>query len=118
MYGLADRLGTAQAEYGTRSPQYALAHLDLHTAINDAAFTRARVLALAGSPGHYQTDDYVQQEGYEPVRQHRLLIDALSSGAEDRAVTAVYAHAMRGRPSAMRDDMAEARPAADTEAGA
>jgi DNA-binding GntR family transcriptional regulator len=117
LYAMADLLGVAQAEHGTRSPQYALAHLDLHTAINDAAFTRARVLALAGGPGHYQTDDYVQQEGYEPVRQHRLLIDALSSGAEDRAVTAVYAHALRGRPSAMRDDMAEARRSVDAEPG-
>jgi DNA-binding GntR family transcriptional regulator len=111
LYGLLEPLGAAAAEHGIRSPEYALAHLDLHAGINDAAFTRSAALNLGGNPGLYQTDDYVQQEGYEPVGQHRTLLDELCCGDEDRAVTAAYAHAMRGRPSAKRDDLAGVRSA-------
>ncbi|GAA11368.1 MULTISPECIES: GntR family transcriptional regulator [Gordonia] len=99
LYSLLEPLGEAATVHGIRSPEYSLAHLDLHTAINEAAFTRARGVALGGSPGAYQTDDYVQQDGYEPVAQHRTLLDDLSSGDENRAVTAMYTHALRGRPS-------------------
>jgi DNA-binding GntR family transcriptional regulator len=109
LYGYLEPLGEAATVHGIHSPAYALAHLDLHMAINDAAFTRQASLTIGGRAGLYPTDDYVQQDGYEPVLQHRDLLDALSSGDENQAVTAAFAHAMRGRPSSMRDDMAGLR---------
>jgi len=106
-------LGDAATVHGIHSPAYAMAHLDLHMAINDAAFTRQASLTIGRRTGLYPTDDYVQQEGYEPVEQHRQLLDALSSGDENQAVTAAFAHAMRGRPSSMRDDMSGVRRSFD-----
>lgn len=117
LYGYLEPLGEAATVHGIHSPTYALAHLDLHMAINDAAFTRQASLTIGGRAGLYPTDDYVQQDGYEPVLQHRNLLDALSSGDENQAVTAALAHAMRGRPSSMRDDMAEVRRSLNSEAG-
>lgn len=97
LYALLEPFGEAAAVHDIRSPAYAMAHLDLHMAINDAALTRRAALTLGGRAGLYPTDDYVQQEGYEPVEQHRELLNALSSGDEDRAVTAALNHALRGR---------------------
>jgi DNA-binding GntR family transcriptional regulator len=97
LYDLLGPLGEAAAIYGIRSPAYAMAHLDLHMAINDAALTRRPVLTVARRVGLYPTDDYVQQDGYEPVEQHRELLDALSSGDENIVVTAALNHAVRGR---------------------
>jgi DNA-binding GntR family transcriptional regulator len=103
LYGLLEPLGVAARESGIRSPAYVMAHLDLHMAVNDAAFTRSASQTIGARAGLYSTDDYVQQEGYEPVEQHRLLLDALASGDENRAVTCAFAHAMRGRPATPRD---------------
>ena len=109
LYRYLEPLGEAASLHGIHSPTYAMAHLDLHMAINDAAFTRRASLTIGGSAGLYFTDDYVQQEGFEPADQHRELLDAFRSGDENTAVTATFAHAMRGRPSSMRDDMAPVR---------
>jgi DNA-binding GntR family transcriptional regulator len=105
LYALLEPIEAAAAGSGIHSAAYAMAHLDLHMAINDAAFTRSASQTIGARAGLYPTDDYVQQEGYEPVEQHRLLLDALASGDENLAVTTTFAHAMRGRPSSLRDDM-------------
>lgn len=98
-------LRAAFEEHGIHSPAYAMAHLDLHMAINDSAFSPRAAKMLGGRAGLYPTDDYVQQDGYQPVVQHLQLLDALASGDEERAVAVALAHAVRGRPSAMRNDI-------------
>lgn len=97
LYTLLEPIGEAARVHGIPSPAYAMAHLDMHMAINDAALTRLAAITLGGRTGPYPTDDYVQQKGYEPVEQHRELLNALSSGDEDRAVTTALNHALRGR---------------------
>jgi DNA-binding GntR family transcriptional regulator len=99
LYALLDPLETAYRTAGIRSPAYAIAHIDLHVAINAAAFSGTARL-VAGGASMYPTDDYVQQDGYEPVSQHRHLLEALSCGDEARAVGEALAHARRGRPPA------------------
>jgi DNA-binding GntR family transcriptional regulator len=99
LYALLDPLDAAVSVGGAHSPTYALAHLQLHMAINDAAFSRRAALMLGGRAGLYPTDDYVQQDGYEPVTQHRQLLDALAGGDENTAVTMILAHALRGAPA-------------------
>ncbi|XVQ07331.1 GntR family transcriptional regulator [Spirillospora sp. CA-255316] len=99
LYALLEPLGEAARVHGIHSPPYAVAHLDLHLAINKAAFSQRTAVVLAGGAGPAPTDDYVQQDGYDPVEQHRALLDALSSGDDDHAVTAALAHALRGRPA-------------------
>lgn len=111
LYDLLGPLGEAAAAHGIRSPAHAMAHLELHMAVNDAALTRRAALTLGGRAGLYPTDDYIQQDGYEPVEQHRELLDALSSGDEDRAVTAALNHALRGRAWAATRPDASDRPA-------
>lgn len=111
LYDYLEPLREAATVHGIHSPTYAMAHLDLHVAINDAAFTRPASLTIGGHTGLYPTDDYVQQDGYEPVLQHRELLDALSSGDETIAVTAAVAHAMRGRPSSKCQAVTEVQPA-------
>ncbi|SNQ47976.1 Family transcriptional regulator [Frankia canadensis] len=81
---------------GVGSSVFAMAHLDLHMAINRAAFSDRTSTFLESQAFLYPTDDYVQQAGYEPVEQHRDLLAALASGDEEHAVAAVLAHAVRG----------------------
>jgi DNA-binding GntR family transcriptional regulator len=110
LYALLQPLESAYREHGIHSPVYAIAHLDLHSAINEAAFTRA-ASTLAGGTYMYPSDDYVQQEGYEPVSQHRDLLDALSSGDEEIAAAEMRAHARRGhREQVMNEHLAGLRP--------
>ncbi len=97
LYARLDGLSVALDAHGPQSPAYAAVHIDLHMAINLAAFSAQAGQLLGGRAGLYPTDDYVQQPGYHPVSQHRALLDDLSSGDEGRAVTAALAHAMRGR---------------------
>jgi DNA-binding GntR family transcriptional regulator len=82
--------------HGVRSPQYAMAHLEFHMAINRAAFTTITSSFLERQAFLYPTDDYVQQPGYEPIAQHRTLLDDLASGDLERASTAARVHALRG----------------------
>lgn len=105
LYAHVGPLRAAFEEHGIHSPAYAMAHLDLHMAINDSAFSPRAAKMLGGRAGLYPTDDYVQQDGYQPVVQHLQLLDALASGDEERAVAVALAHAVRGRPSAMRNDI-------------
>ncbi|CAN5432427.1 GntR family transcriptional regulator [soil metagenome] len=110
LYGLLRPLEDAYREHGIHSPVYAIAHLDLHAAINTAAFSGA-ARTLAVGTYMYPSDDYVQQEGYEPVVQHRELLDALSSGDEEIAAAEMRAHARRGhREQVMNDHLAGVRP--------
>lgn len=77
----------------------ALAHLEVHSAINRVAFSGRLADMMATSIGIYSglaDIDYVQQPGYPPVLQHLDLIEELASGDEARAVAAVEKHAIRG----------------------
>ncbi|MBN9759764.1 Transcriptional regulator, GntR family [Pseudonocardia sp. Ae406_Ps2] len=96
LHALLDPLGHAAREYGIGSPQYGIAHLDLHVAINRAAFSPVTSAFLERQAFLHPTDDYVQQSGHEPVAQHRDLLDDLASGDLDRAQTAMRVHALRG----------------------
>ena len=89
-------LGAAVDEYGIRSSQYTMAHLELHIAINRAAFSPTTSSFFERQAFLYPTDDYVQQTGHEPVSQHRGLLEDLASGDPERAATAVTVHALRG----------------------
>ncbi|WP_198543403.1 GntR family transcriptional regulator [Pseudofrankia sp. BMG5.36] len=96
---ILDKLGPLDAalrDGGIGSPAFAMAHLDLHMAVNRAAFSTRTSTFLESQAFLYPTDDYVQQGGYEPVEQHRALIAALASGDEEQAVAAALAHAVRG----------------------
>jgi DNA-binding GntR family transcriptional regulator len=89
-------LEAALSTYGIHSPQFSLAHLDLHMAVNRAAFSPFTASFLERQAFLHPTDDYVQQPGHEPVSQHRRLLDDLASGDLSRATTAVRVHALRG----------------------
>lgn len=96
LYALLVPLERALHEHGIGSSPFAMAHLDLHMAINRAAFSLTTSAFLERQAFLYPTDDYVQQPGHEPVSQHRALLDDLASGDPDRAVSAVRVHALRG----------------------
>lgn len=96
LYTGLDPLAAALHEYGVVSPQYAMAHLEFHMAINRAAFCPVTSSFLERQAFLYPTDDYVQQSGHEPISQHRTLLDDLASGDLDRAATAMRVHALRG----------------------
>jgi DNA-binding GntR family transcriptional regulator len=106
LYALLDPLADGLQDPASNPAAFAMAHIDLHMAVNRAAFSPRTGMVLEGSARLYPADDYVQQEGYEPIAQHRELLDALSSGDESHAVAAALAHAVRGRPAARRDDLA------------
>lgn len=109
LYALLQPLESAYREHGIHSPVYAIAHLDLHAAINTAAFSGA-ARTLAVGTYMYPSDDYVQQEGYEPVAQHRELLDALASGDQEIALAEMRAHARRGhREQVMNEHLAAIR---------
>ncbi|KQY31279.1 MULTISPECIES: GntR family transcriptional regulator [Nocardia] len=96
LYGLLDPLAEALREHGVGSAQYSMAHLAFHMAVNRAAFTPVTSSFLERQAFLYPTDDYVQQPGHEPISQHRTLLDDLSSGDVERAITAARIHALRG----------------------
>lgn len=96
LYGMLAPLQTTLTEYGVSSPQYAMAHLEFHMAINRAAFCPITSSFLERQAFLYPTDDYVQQTGHEPISQHRTLLDDLASGDHERAATAMRVHALRG----------------------
>lgn len=96
LYALLPPLGDAHRDHGFDSPQFAIAHLDLHIEINRAAFSPVTSAMLERQVYLYPTDDYVQQPGYEPESQHRRLLDELSSGDLERAQAAARWHAVRG----------------------
>jgi DNA-binding GntR family transcriptional regulator len=92
-------LAATFAEHGPDSPQFGGMHLELHMAINRVALRGPTARHLGSHPFLYLgtvTDDYVQQPGFDPVKQHRQLLDELASGDETRAVAAVTRHARRG----------------------
>jgi DNA-binding GntR family transcriptional regulator len=103
LYELLTPLETALRDHGIGSSQFSMAHLDLHMAINRAAFTPVTSSFFERQAFLYPTDDYVQQPGHEPVSQHRALLDELSSGDLKRATTAVRIHALRGFGNATLD---------------
>jgi DNA-binding GntR family transcriptional regulator len=103
-------LETALRDGGIGSPAFAMAHLDLHMAINRAAFSHRTSAFMESQTFLYPTDDYVQQPGYEPVEQHRALIAALASGDEEHAVAAALAHAVRGGAHSARGPLPEPSP--------
>ena len=96
LYGMLVPLGDALREHGVSSPQYAMAHLEFHMAINRAAFCPVTSSFLERQAFLYPTDDYVQQPGHEPISQHRTLLDDLAGGDLERAATAMRVHALRG----------------------
>lgn len=96
LYGMLAPLEATLHAYGVSSPQYAMAHLEFHMAINRAAFCPITSSFLERQAFLYPTDDYVQQSGHEPISQHRTLLDDLASGDLERAATAMRVHALRG----------------------
>jgi DNA-binding GntR family transcriptional regulator len=94
LYQLLDPIATAQKTHGLTSSDLAIAHMDLHVAINRAAFD-ANVAALILSQSFlYIIDPHVQPADYDPVTQHRLLLDDLHSGKVRRVVAALRDHAV------------------------
>jgi DNA-binding GntR family transcriptional regulator len=99
---LVVHLGEVVEGHGQGSIEFAMAHLDVHMAINSLAFNwRAAQYLNAQSALFFPmpTDQYVQQPGWDPGAQHRQLIDDLSSRDQERAVLAAVEHARRGRPA-------------------
>jgi len=96
LYRTLKPLADALATHGPASPEYAMAHLDFHIAINRIAFSPTTSSFLEHQAFLYPTDDYVQQSGHEPISQHRALLDDLGSGDLQRALTAARRHALRG----------------------
>jgi len=96
LHALLEPLSAAIREHGIASSQYAMAHLELHIAINRAAFSPITSTFLERQAFLYPTDDYVQQTGHEPISQHRTLLEDLASGDLERAQTAMRVHALRG----------------------
>lgn len=87
---MADALSTS----GLSSPQLAIAHLDLHIAINRAAFNDGVAASVIGQDFLYIIDPTAQPHGYDPLEAHRLLLDELRSGNQQRVLTATRAHAV------------------------
>lgn len=96
LYALLEPLAEAYTQFGIGSSQFSIAHIDLHMAINRAAFSPVTSAMMERQAFLYPTDDYVQQPGHEPVEQHRKLLDDLASGDLERATTAARVHALRG----------------------
>jgi DNA-binding GntR family transcriptional regulator len=96
LYDLLSPLQKAHTEFGSPSPQFEIAHLELHMATNRAAFSPVISSFLDRQAFLYPTDDYVQQPGHEPISQHRALLDDLASADLERARTAMRVHALRG----------------------
>ena len=85
-------------EGGASPSAVALAHLEVHAAINRVAFGGRLASLMTHSVGIYSglaDVDYVQQPGHDPVKQHYDLIDDLASGDLQRALAAVDNHAVR-----------------------
>lgn len=89
--------------HGLASPEMSVAHLDFHLAINSAAFANS-VAALLTSQGFlYAIDPKTQPVDYDPVAQHRMLLDALRSGNESAALEAMKIHAVLVTPPRMKN---------------
>jgi DNA-binding GntR family transcriptional regulator len=95
-------LGTALRDKASPSA-VSVAHLEVHAAVNLAAFGGRLGGLMTRSLGIFSgvaDIDYVQQPGYEPLKQHLELIDELASGDEARAIAAMEKHAIRGAKAA------------------
>ena len=94
LYTQLDRMRDAIKQHGVGSPETSIAHLDLHLAINMAAF-RESVAALIMSQGFlYIIDTSVQPTDYDPVAEHLHLLNELRSGDADRGIVAMRDHAV------------------------
>jgi DNA-binding GntR family transcriptional regulator len=94
LYQSLDRLEVALETKGLGSAEVSIAHLDLHLGINMAAF-QDNVAALVMSQGFlYIVDPNVQPVDYDPIAEHRLLLDEIRSGDEERTITAMREHAV------------------------
>lgn len=100
LYELLEPLRDAYHQHGVGSPQFAMAHLDLHNAINRAAFSAFTSRYIERQTFLYPSDDYVQQPGIDPIAQHHQLLQDLSSGDLTRAREAQRVHAIRATESA------------------
>ncbi len=96
LYDMLIPLEQAVHARGINGPQYAIAHLEFHMAVNRAAFSSVTSASFGRQVFLYPSEDYVQQTGHEPISQHRNLLDELSSGDLERAQTAMRLHALRG----------------------
>lgn len=95
LYALIEPMREAMHDYGISSSQFAMAHLDLHHAINRQAFSSFTSGYIERQPFLFPSDDYVQQPGIDPPEQHSQLLDDLSSGDLERAQQAMRVHAIR-----------------------
>jgi DNA-binding GntR family transcriptional regulator len=97
LYALLDPIEVAFAK-GISSPEMSVAHLDLHLAINSAAFENSVAALVTSQAFLYAIDPKTQPADYNPVAQHRALLDALRSGNESDAIRAVRDHAVLVTP--------------------
>lgn len=90
---LAD-LTDAVSTHGLGSSAMAIAHLDFHLAINRAAFGPDTTPLMISQSFVYVIDLDSQPTGYDPVAQHRELLDSLRSGDLDRVLRTTRSHAV------------------------
>lgn len=94
LYSLVDPIAIAQKSGDLKSSQMAIAHLNLHLAINNEAFNHSVAPALMSQSLLYIIDPAVQPPDYDPAESHGQLLDQLRSGDEGKAFEALHAHAV------------------------
>ena len=87
-------LAEAVQTQGPGSSAMAIAHLDFHLAVNRAAFGPNTTPLIISQAFVYVIDLDSQPTDYDPVVQHRELLDALRSGDRDRALRTTRSHAV------------------------
>lgn len=101
LYMKLDDLEKACRQYGIGSSQAAISHFELHSAINTAAFKHG-VASLIGQGFLYIIDPAAQPDDYDPVSEHRYLLDELRSGDLGRATSAMRQHAVLKQAAPVR----------------
>lgn len=94
LYRRLDPMATALAADGINAPALAIAHLNLHLAINRAAFNGGVAALVISRDFLYIIDPEAQPARYDPAEAHRLLLDELRSGDRQRVLAANREHAI------------------------
>jgi DNA-binding GntR family transcriptional regulator len=94
LYARLDPIAAAIEAGGLTSTDLAIAHLELHLALNEVAFGHTVSTLVMGHGFLYIIDPAVQPADYDPVREHRILLDDLRTGDVDIAVKAMRNHAI------------------------
>jgi DNA-binding GntR family transcriptional regulator len=94
LYAKLDPIGEAVSSKGLKSAELAMAHLELHLAINQAAFEDSVAALIMGQGFLYIIDPAAQPPGHDPMEQHRAMLDDLRSGDKTIAKKALRDHAI------------------------